>query len=247
MIQKFPLYFNPGREDRTIHLYLPDNYYDSDERYPVVYMFDGHNLFYDSDATYGKSWGMKEYLDGWWKHVIIVGLECSHHGNERLSEFGPYDFKERSIGRIVGRGEETMQWIRKTLKPYIDAHYRTWPHREATAVAGSSMGGAMALYAVLRHNDIFSKSASISPAFFASLPAYIKLLRTNRIDPDTRLFISWGTEEDPRGWLAGRIAKMDAAARAAGITTCVFRQEGGHHCEADWERQLPLWLPFLWE
>ena len=90
MIIKFPLYCNPGGENRTIHTYLPNNYYNSDERYPVVYMFDGHNLFYDCDATYGKSWGLANFLDNWKKNIIIVGLECSHHGHERLSEFFPF-------------------------------------------------------------------------------------------------------------------------------------------------------------
>lgn len=246
MVIKFPLYFNPGREDRCIHMYLPDDYYESTERYPVVYMFDGHNLFFDSDATYGKSWGLKDYLDGWWKKVIIVGLECSHHGDERLAEFFPFEFTERRVGHVVGRGVKTMNWFVKTLKPYIDANFRTWPQREATAVAGSSMGGIMALFAVLRYNKVFSKSAAVSPEFFAALPLFLKEVKTRKIHPDTRLFMSWGTEEDPRGWMTKRITRMDAAAQAAGIRTLLLHQQGGHHCEADWERQVPMWMEFLW-
>lgn len=246
MIIKFPLYFNPGREDRCIHMYLPDDYYESTERYPVVYMFDGHNLFFDSDATYGKSWGLKDYLDGWWKKVIIVGLECSHHGDERLAEFFPFEFTERRVGHVIGRGVKTMNWFVKTLKPYIDANFRTWPQREATAVAGSSMGGIMALFAVLRYNKVFSKSAAVSPEFFAALPLFLKEVKTRKIHPDTRLFMSWGTEEDPRGWMTKRITRMDAAAQAAGIRTLLLHQQGGHHCEADWERQVPMWMEFLW-
>lgn len=246
MIIKFPLYFNPGREDRCIHMYLPDDYYESDERYPVVYMFDGHNLFFDSDATYGKSWGLKDYLDGWWKKVIIVGLECSHHGDERLAEFFPFEFTERRVGHVVGRGVKTMNWFVKTLKPYIDANFRTWPQREATAVAGSSMGGIMALFAVLRYNKVFSKSAAVSPEFFAALPLFLKEVKTRKIHPDTRLFMSWGTEEDPRGWMTKRITRMDAAAQSVGINTLLLHQQGGHHCEADWERQVPMWMEFLW-
>ena len=39
--------------------------YDADpgRRYPVLYMFDGQNVFFDEDATYGKSWGVADYLD----------------------------------------------------------------------------------------------------------------------------------------------------------------------------------------
>lgn len=247
MIQIFPLYFNPGGEDRCIHLYLPDDYYETDERYPVIYMFDGHNLFYDSDATYGKSWGLRELLDRWPKKFIVAGLECSHHGNERLSEFFPYEFTEREIGHIVGRGVETMQWMVEVMKPYIDTHYRTWPHREATAIGGSSMGGIMALFAVLRHNDVFSKSAAVSPEFFATLPLVLKELRKNNIDPDTRLFMSWGEHEDRRGWMAKRCTKMQDALRPLGVTTLLYPQQGGYHCEADWEKQVPDWMHFLWD
>lgn len=246
MVLKFPLYFTPGREDRCIHMYLPDDYYVSDERYPVVYMFDGHNLFFDSDATYGKSWGLPAFLDGWWKKVIIVGLECSHHGDERLAEFFPFEFSERRVGHVVGRGVKTMNWFVKTLKPYIDQNFRTWPQREATAIAGSSMGGIMALFAVLRYNRVFSKSAAVSPEFFGCLPLFLKELKKNKIDPDTRLFMSWGTEEDRRGWMTKRIVKMDAAAQATGISTLLLHQQGGHHCEADWEKQVPTWMKFLW-
>ena len=50
-----------GDEARGVYLYLPADYDWSPERhYPVLYMFDGHNVFFDSDATYGKSWGRSE-------------------------------------------------------------------------------------------------------------------------------------------------------------------------------------------
>ena len=53
-----------GEEERNLYIYLPDSYdWDRERYYPVLYMFDGHNVFFDSDATYGKCWGMKEYMD----------------------------------------------------------------------------------------------------------------------------------------------------------------------------------------
>ena len=72
MVEKFDIVITPLGLERTIHVYLPEDYYDSDEQYPVMYMFDGHNLFYDHDATYGKSWGLKEFLDTYDKKLIIV-------------------------------------------------------------------------------------------------------------------------------------------------------------------------------
>lgn len=51
MIEKFEVWCSPAGENRRIHLYLPDDYYVTEEHYPVLYMFDGHNLYYDGEAT----------------------------------------------------------------------------------------------------------------------------------------------------------------------------------------------------
>ena len=65
-----------GDAIRQGYLYLPESYgEDPLRRYPVLYMFDGHNVFFDSDATYGKSWGMKEYMDRTETPLIIVAVE----------------------------------------------------------------------------------------------------------------------------------------------------------------------------
>ena len=53
-----------GTEQRRVYVYLPTMYEaDPDRRYPVLYMFDGQNVFFDEDATFGKSWGLANYLD----------------------------------------------------------------------------------------------------------------------------------------------------------------------------------------
>ena len=36
--------------DKNIIVYLPDDYYQSEERYPVLYMNDGQNAFFDDQA-----------------------------------------------------------------------------------------------------------------------------------------------------------------------------------------------------
>ena len=142
MVIKDTIWYAPAAEPRGLHIYLPDNYDSTGERYPVTYFWDGHNLFFDSDATFGKSWGLREFLDGWDKDMIVVGIECSHEGNHRLDEYCPYDANLMGI-KIHGEGDETLDWITKSLKPFIDRKFRTYPSREATAIAGSSMGGLM--------------------------------------------------------------------------------------------------------
>ena len=81
MIEKFDVYIEPFQLWRTMHVYLPKHYYETDERYPVMYMYDGHNLYNDQDATYGTSWGLSDFLDHYDKPFIIVGMECNHEGH----------------------------------------------------------------------------------------------------------------------------------------------------------------------
>ena len=82
-----------GETPRKAYIYLPASYEKNpDRRYPVMYMFDGHNVFFDEDATYGKSWGMNKYMENSGKDLIIVAVECNHQGNNRLKEYSPINF-----------------------------------------------------------------------------------------------------------------------------------------------------------
>ncbi|MGN1079929.1 MAG: alpha/beta hydrolase-fold protein, partial [Alphaproteobacteria bacterium] len=41
MIEKTDFWFSSAGQNRRLHIYLPDDYYETEERYPVMYMFDG--------------------------------------------------------------------------------------------------------------------------------------------------------------------------------------------------------------
>ena len=130
-------------------------------------MFDGHNVFFDSDATFGKCWGMKEYMDYTNTQLIIAAVECNHSpDNGRLKEYSPYSFVDPKLGEIEGLGKLTMDWFVHTFKKDIDSRFRTLPDREHTFIAGSSMGGLMSLYAVLEYNEYFSRAAALSPSIW---------------------------------------------------------------------------------
>jgi predicted alpha/beta superfamily hydrolase len=56
----------------------------------------------------------------------------------------------------------------ETLKPYIDKNYRTKSSRENTFIAGSSMGGLISYYAMLKYPETFGKAGVFSPAFWTA-------------------------------------------------------------------------------
>lgn len=257
MIIQKEIWFTPTQKTRGLHIWLPDDYDKTNERYPVMYFFDGHNLFYDEHATYGKCWGLKTFMEQWDKPMILVGVECGHEGDERLNEYLPYHVSRGSFSRFEGVGDATVRWIVEELKPVIDQEYRTYPFRECTAIGGSSMGGLMSLYAVIRYNRWFSKAACLSSTIYPCMPCLMHDLKNHSVDPDTRVYLSWGTKEahgikdaakeDRSSYTYRNNKAVEQKLLEKGAVTHLYCQVGGAHCEADWEKQVPGFMEFLWK
>ena len=78
------------------------------------------------------------------------------------------DFENSTLGKIEGKGKIYMDWLVDILKPEIDKKYRTMPERENTIIAGSSMGGLMALYGATEYNHVFQRAACLSPSLWVN-------------------------------------------------------------------------------
>ena len=258
MIVKRDCIYTPKGKNRPLHIWLPEDYATSGKCYPVMYFFDGHNLFSNEDATYGKSWGLKEFLDGWGRDLILVGIECGHEGDERLSEYLPYrsTVLNSFFRKFKPMGGITMDWIVNEIKPMIDLEYRTLPDRANTGIGGSSMGGIMSLYAGVHYNRWFSKGGCISSAIGFCMRPLMSDLRKNKLSPDTRMYLSWGSreawgvkdpeKEDRSSKTYGWNKKVADHAKNHGAEVKMRCQVGGGHCEADWEKLVPEFMNFLW-
>jgi metallo-beta-lactamase class B len=152
---------------RRLWVYLPPGYKKSKKRYPVMYMHDGQNLFDESTAAFGE-WGVDECLDSLsrlkTKHkreCIVIGIE---NGPRRMNEYNPYDFGQAG----KGEGTQYVDFLATTLKSYIDRRYRTLTSKQNTIIAGSSMGGLISYYAMLRYPEVFGKGGIFSPAFWTA-------------------------------------------------------------------------------
>ena len=149
-----------------------------------------------------------------------------------------------------------MGFMAEELKPMIDREYRTYASREATAIGGSSLGGLMSLYAAVKYNHVYSKAACVSSAISPCMPSLRKDIRQWPVDPDTRVYLSWGTEEaggmrpDPAEDFHTPAAKnnLEIAGKIEekGALTRVICQRGGGHNEASWEKLVPGFMDFLW-
>ena len=236
-----------GDADRMAYIYLPASYQrEPDQRYPVMYMFDGHNVFYDEDATYGKSWGMNKFMIESKKQLIIVAVECNHEGNRRIVEYSPLTYENSSMGKIKGKGSVYMNWLVNTLKPYIDANYRTLPDRKNTIICGSSMGGLMALYGVCAYNHIFQRAACLSPSLWVAPGKVLEMVARSHIRRDTTVYMDYGELE-----MFNHVANQESLISTSHllltkrVNLALRIVPGGNHSEASWEKQIPVFMDCL--
>lgn len=236
-----------GNTPRRTFVWLPDDYEeDPEKRYPVLYMFDGHNIFRDEYATFGKSWGMEQYLQYTRKDLIIVAVECNHEGNHRLVEYSPVTYCNMEHGHIPGKAPVYMKWLVQHLKPYVDKTLRTLPDRAHTSLAGSSMGGLIALYGVSAYNHVFRQAACLSPSLWVAPAKLLAMTAQAHYAPDTNIFLSYGQQE--MGNHKANSMAISAVAQALftkGVNLTLRIVPNGCHCEAAWEQEVPIFMDCL--
>lgn len=246
MLEKFEVAIPAltGSKKRNAYVYLPDNF--EGERFPVLYMFDGHNLFSDEEATFGKCWGLKDYLDSTNTPLIVAAVECNHEGNLRLSEYSPADFVFRNKDKIKGRGKKYMDWLVNEFKPLIDENFPTLSGRSSTAIAGSSMGGLMTLYALSKYNRVFSLGAALSPSLWVYGGEVPPFISSGKYGKDSIIFMSYGSCEFKNHSVQKKVYLETASALAEkGVNVTSDIVYGGTHSEASWEKLVPLFMNIL--
>ena len=200
MLEVFPVYLTPFEQERLIRVYLPKNYNKGNQRYPVLYMHDGQNVFRDDVAIGGTSLELEKYLDENELDVIVVGID--QNSEERLNEYCPWingEYSKKIVGQdripTGGKGSQYVEFLVNELKPLIDNKYRTLKDR--TAIAGISLGGLISAYAMCRYPHIFKSMVGLSSAFFRNQEEIEKLIQ----DTDTDLsliesvYLDCGTRE----------------------------------------------------
>jgi predicted alpha/beta superfamily hydrolase len=241
---------------RDILVYLPSSYPTANRTYPTLYMHDGQNLF-DAGTSFAGEWRVDESLEALADEgieAIVVGIPNA--GERRLAEYSPWP-DPRYDG---GRAADYVRFVVDTVKPLVDASFRTSTERHLTGAVGSSMGGLVSLYAFFERADVFGLVGALSPSVGFARSALIDYLEGVSLVPG-RIYIDVGTHEgaprsrDPlhlrprsRPYVSLVRRTRDILVRkgyTAGRDLLYVEEEGGMHNEDAWARRLPNALRFL--
>jgi predicted alpha/beta superfamily hydrolase len=243
---------------RDILVYLPPSYERGEQRYPVLYMHDGQNLF-DNGTSFAGEWGVDETMETLSREsgleAIVVGIP--NMGTERLAEYSP--FVDPHLGG--GRGQAYVNFLTDTLKPLIDRDFRTMPAKAHTGIMGSSMGGLISLYAFFRQPHVFGFAGVMSPSlWFAQrgIYSYVEKAAFHQ----GRIYLDAGTRE-----MGGSPRTLQQRARSRRYYASVRRlkrilirkgyrpvhelmhieEKWASHSETAWARRLPQAIRFFLE
>ncbi|HPZ07788.1 MAG TPA: alpha/beta hydrolase-fold protein [Candidatus Eremiobacteraeota bacterium] len=185
------------KNTRKIYILLPPGYNkESSKSYPVFYMNDGQNLFtIYQEGQWFKKWNMDIIIDkmlkkGYMEEILIVGIANT---NKREYEYTPtYDMLEKN----GGGASLYLKFVIEEVKPLIEKSYRAESNREHIAFGGSSLGGILSLYAGIKHSDVFSKLAVISPSLWWDFGVMFDLTRNWEVEPSNiKIWLDIGRKE----------------------------------------------------
>lgn len=227
---------------RTLRLCLPPSYASAPQRrYPVIYMHDGQNLF-DAATSYAGEWGVDETLAALARdtgfEALVVGID--NGGEKRNAEMAPVEHP------LIGKAEGPayLDFIAKTVKPFIDAGWRTRPERAHTALIGSSMGALISHAALLSHGEVFGRYGLFSPSYWAA-PQLFDATAAAQLPADTRVYLYCGGREG--GGMADDTRRMHRllARQLPAEQLALNIAEQAQHNEAAWRAELPAALKTL--
>ena len=153
-------------EERPYWVYLPASYdaRDKRHRYPVLYLLDG-------DGHFQSASGVVQFMSGGINgncqipEMIVVAIP----NTDRMRDLSPthtkigYQGKEEPSFESSGGGDTFLKFMRNELFPHIDSRFHTLPAR---ILVGHSLGGLLAIHALLEYPEMFQACLAIDPSLW---------------------------------------------------------------------------------
>jgi enterochelin esterase family protein len=211
--------------ERKVQIYLPPGYAEAPRaRFPVLYLQDGTDYINRAHAAQIANQVIAEKRAA---PFIVVFVDPADRTKEYWASDAFADF------------------MATELVPWVDAHFRTRPVRDARALLGASLGSTISYWTALRHPDKFARVGGQSSAFWIDderVVSALSRLEPARAERPFRFYLDAGSLEPPHE-VSRRVRVM---LRAKGYPVTYREFEAGHNWTA-WRDNLAEALVALWE
>lgn len=232
---------------RHVTVYLPAGYDErTGQRYPVLYMQDGQNLFEGHRSFIpGQHWRIGEAADlaigeRTMRPIIIVGIDNT--GPSRIDEYTPTTDPKHKGG---GRADDYGRMLVEELKPRIDAGFRTLGDRANTFLGGSSLGGLVSMHLALARPDVFAAALVMSPSVWWNDRVLLKEVDAWQGERP-RVWLDIGGREGLEALKDARVLRDRLLAKGWNGDTLRYHEDRrGDHSERAWAKRVRLALEFL--
>ncbi len=171
-------------EERSVLVRVPPGYDRSTERYPVIYMLDGHGSYLSMmpGIIESQAWG------GQMPEVILVSIQ----NTDRTRDLTPTKTERAGSGGI----DKFLDFLQNEVMPLVEKNYRTAPYR---IFAGHSLGGLAVIYSFVTRPEMFNAYIAASPVLHWDKGFVLKrteeALKQNK-DWNKTMFLGIGDEPD---------------------------------------------------
>ncbi|MEY2546241.1 MAG: hypothetical protein QOG48_1358 [Verrucomicrobiota bacterium] len=158
---------------KSFYVYLPPGYdAQSNHRFPVVYLFRGHESEWvnkNQDSTRGGRDVIDVYEDlltaGQVGPMIFVFPGISSDDDSVSGMLTNFLAPQLTTAPGIGTGAFHDYFVNEII-PYIDNHYRTIAGRDGRGVDGFSLGGFMSAKIAAQHPELFSTAGMFDGTHF---------------------------------------------------------------------------------
>lgn len=173
-------------EKRNLVVYLPADYQNNKQRFPVLYITDG-------DIHGPHTAGTLDYLAKFDQtpQMIVVGIVNRRETRDRDLTVTS---AEKQNSKHLENADRFLAFVEKEVIPFVKERYRTLDYQ---ALSGTSHGGQFAINALVKRPSLFNGVIAISPSLYWNKSQMLGLseaaLKNHQLQG--RLYVSIANEE----------------------------------------------------
>lgn len=222
-------------EKRTLNIYLPEGYTNSDTgRCRVIYLLDG-----SANEDFPHIAGLVQFYEmmGLMPKTIVVGIANVNRKRDftfpitaskdrkkptttdTTDKWAAFFEKEMQDSK-AGGSAQFIAFVEKELQPYIASHYRT----AQRTIIGQSLGGLLATEILAKKPQLFDDYIIVSPSLWWGHQSLIQAVDPQKLNGKT-VYIAVGKEGDVMEHNAQQLAEKLKQNKLAHIIFRPFERE----------------------